>query len=99
MDRADFFNQLNLDCGSLSRKQAQDWAGRLRLVHPGTTVPDSQVVCANLWSLVKGCEARAEARLRRFDGEYRLVFVSCNPLCNEEGNIVKLVRVIIKHGT
>lgn len=82
---ADFFNQHYLDFVGLSAEQAQDW-GWTVAVHP-----DDLGGLAGSWQsiMATGKVGEAEARLRRFDGEYRWFLFRANPLRDESGNIVK----------
>jgi PAS domain S-box-containing protein len=82
---ADFFNQHYLDFMGLSAEQAQDW-GWTGAVHP-----EDLNGLAGTWQsvLASGKAGEAEARLRRFDGEYRWFLFRASPLCDESGNIVK----------
>ena len=82
---ADFFNQLYLDFVGLSLEQTQGW-GWTAAVHP-----DDLNGLAGLWQsiMASGKAGEAEARLRRFDGEYRWFLFRANPLRDESGNIVK----------
>ena len=82
---ADFFNQHYLDFVGLSAEQAQDW-GWTVAVHP-----DDLNGLAGSWRsiMASGKAGEREARLRRFDGEYRWFLFRANPLRDESGNIVK----------
>jgi PAS domain S-box-containing protein len=82
---ADFFNQRYLDFVGLSAEQTQDW-GWTVAVHP-----DDLNGLAGSWQsiMASGTAGEAEARLRRFDGEYRWFLFRANPLRDESGNIVK----------
>jgi PAS domain S-box-containing protein len=82
---ADFFNQHYLDFVGLSAEQAQDW-GWTAAVHP-----EDLNGLASAWQSIMATSkaGEAEARLRRFDGEYRWFLFRANPLCDESGNIVK----------
>jgi len=82
---ADFFNQRYLDFVGLSAEQAQDW-GWTVAVHP-----DDLNGLAGSWRSImdSGKAGEREARLRRFDGEYRWFLFRTNPLRNVSGNIVK----------
>jgi PAS domain S-box-containing protein len=82
---ADFFNQPYLDFVGLSAEQTQDW-GWTVAVHP----EDLNGLAASWQSIMaSGTAGEAEARLRRFDGEYRWFLFRANPLRDESGNIVK----------
>jgi PAS domain S-box-containing protein len=82
---ADFFNQHYLDFVGLSAEQVQDW-GWTVAVHP-----DDLNGLAGSWRsiMASGKAGEREARLRRFDGEYRWFLFRTNPLRNESGDIVK----------
>jgi PAS domain S-box-containing protein len=82
---AEFFNQHYLDYVGLSGAQAKDW-GWTVAVHP-----DDLNGLAGAWQsiMATGKQGEAEARLRRFDGEYRWFLFRANPLRDDSGNIVK----------
>ncbi len=82
---ADFFNQRWLDYTGLSAEQALDW-GWLAVTHP-----DDESRLTGYWQsvLALGEPAEIEARLRRFDGEYRWFLFRANPLRDESGKVVK----------
>jgi PAS domain S-box-containing protein len=82
---ADFFNQHYLDFVGLSAEQAQDW-GWTVAVHP-----DDLNGLAGSWRsiMASGKAGEREARLRRFDGEYRWFLFRTNPFRDESGSIVK----------
>lgn len=82
---AEFFNQHYLDYVGLSSEQAQHW-GWTVAVHP-----DDLSVLAASWraTMASGKAGESEARLRRFDGEYRSFLFRANPLRDESGGIVK----------
>jgi PAS domain S-box-containing protein len=82
---ADFFNQHYLDFVGVSAEQAKDW-GWTVAVHP-----DDLNGLAGSWQsiMASGKPGEAEARLRRFDGEYRWFLFRANPLHDQDGNIVK----------
>ncbi|XWK71199.1 sigma 54-interacting transcriptional regulator (plasmid) [Tunturiibacter gelidiferens] len=82
---AEFFNQHYLEYVGLSAEQLKDW-GWTVAVHPG----DLPSLTGTWKSMMASGEAgEAEARLRRFDGEYRWFLFRVNPLFDESGNIVK----------
>jgi PAS domain S-box-containing protein len=82
---AEFFNQHYLEYVGLSAQQVKDW-GWTVAVHPG----DLPSLTGTWKSIMASGEAgEAEARLRRFDGEYRWFLFRANPLFDESGNIVK----------
>src|SRR5216684_2082234 len=81
----DFLNQRWLDFTGLSAEQAcgSGW---------GTTIhPDDAKGVLDSWqmALVTGQLADVEARMRRFDGEYRWFLLRASPLRDESGKIVK----------
>jgi hypothetical protein len=82
---ADFFNQHYLDYMGLSTEQVAGW-GWTAALHP-----DDRDGLATEWQriMAAGEPAEAEARLRRYDGEYRWFLFRANPLRDESGNIVK----------
>jgi PAS domain S-box-containing protein len=82
---AEFFNQHYLEYVGLSAEQVKDW-GWTVAVHP-----DDLNGLAGSWQSImsSGERGESEARLRRFDGEYRWFLFRANPLCDESGNIVK----------
>ncbi|HEY1302032.1 MAG TPA: PAS domain-containing protein [Vicinamibacterales bacterium] len=82
---ADFFNQHYLDFVGLSSEQASGW-GWTAAVHP----EDLNDLAAT-WQriLVAETPGEAEARLRRYDGEYRWFLIRANPLCDEHGDVTK----------
>jgi PAS domain S-box-containing protein len=82
---AEFFNQHYLDYVGLSAEDAKDW-GWTVAVHP-----DDLNGLAGAWQsiMTAGKHGEAEARLRRFDGEYRWFLFRANPLRDDSGNIVK----------
>ena len=82
---AEFFNQHYLDYVGLSAEEAKDW-GWTVAVHP-----DDLNGLAGAWQAIMatGKHGEAEARLRRFDGEYRWFLFRANPLRDDRGNIVK----------
>ena len=80
----DFLNQPALDYTGLSLDQAE--TGWPRAFHP-----DDKKGMLVKWSTIRasGMPGELEARLRRFDGEYRWFLFRAVPLRNEQGNIVK----------
>jgi PAS domain S-box-containing protein len=60
--------------------------GYQRVFHPddlGTLMPKLQAI------LISGEPGEAEARMRRFDGEYRWFMIRAEPVRDEHGNVVK----------
>ena len=80
----DFLNQPALDYTGLSLDQAE--FGWPRAFHP-----DDKKGMLVKWSAIRasGMPGGLEARLRRFDGEYRWFLFQAEPLRDEAGNIVK----------
>jgi PAS domain S-box-containing protein len=80
----DFLNQPALDYTGLSLNQAA--AGWPRAFHP-----DDMARMLEKWRAIRksGRPGGLEARLRRFDGEYRWFLFLAEPLRDELGNIVK----------
>jgi PAS domain S-box-containing protein len=80
----DFLNQPALDYTGLSLDQAE--TGWPRAFHP-----DDKKSMLVKWSAIResGRPGGLEARLRRFDGEYRWFLFEAVPLRDESGNIVK----------
>src|SRR5216684_8997378 len=80
----DFLNQPALDYTGLSPEQAE--TGWPRAFHP-----DDKKGMLQKWSAIRasGMPGGLEARLRRFDGEYRWFLFRAVPLRDEPGNIVK----------
>jgi len=82
---AEFFNQHYLEYVGLTSEQLQDWKWTAA-VHPddlGSLTEQWQRVMAS------GGAGEAEARLRRFDGEYRRFLFRANPLRDQSGSVVK----------
>jgi hypothetical protein len=81
---AEFFNQHYLDFIGLSAEQASGW-GWTTAVHP-----DELNDLAAAWQRIMASDApgETEARLRRFDGDYRWFLFRTNPLHDETGTIV-----------
>src|ERR1700733_5259984 len=82
---AEFFNQHYLDYVGLSAEEAKDWGCT------GAVYPEDLNGLAGAWQsiMAMGKRGEAEARLRRFDGEYRWFLFRANPLRDDSGNIVK----------
>jgi PAS domain S-box-containing protein len=81
----DFFNQRWLDYTGLSAEQARDW-GWTAALHP-----DDLNGLVGYWRsvLASGEPAEIEARLRRFDGEYRWFLFRATPSFGNDGKVVK----------
>lgn len=82
---AEFFNQRWLDYTGLSAEAVQAW-GWTSAVHP-----DDLNTLVNYWRgvLAAGQSGEIEARLRRFDGEYRWFLFRATPSRDSEGGVVK----------
>jgi PAS domain S-box-containing protein len=80
----DFLNQPALDYTGLSLNQTEP--GWPRAFHP-----DDKKGMLVKWSAIResGKRGSLEARLRRFDGEYRWFLFQAEPLRDQSGNIVK----------
>jgi hypothetical protein len=82
---AEFFNRHYLDYVGLSAEQVKDW-GWTVAVHPD----DLNEVSTMLRRMIASDQAaECEARLRRFDGEYRWFLLRTNPLRDESGKTLK----------
>jgi len=82
---AEFFNQHYLDYLGLAPEQVQGerWTSA---VHPD----DLNGLTATWQSIMtSGLPGETEARLRRFDGEYRWFLFRANPLRDETGHVIK----------
>jgi PAS domain S-box-containing protein len=80
----DFLNQTALDYTGISLDQAETaW--------PRAFHPDDKKAMLVKWAAIResGRPGSLEARLRRFDGEYRWFLFQAEPLRDEAGNIVK----------
>jgi len=86
---AEFFNQQYLAYVGLPFQQLRG-AGWTAAVHP-----DDLSALAATWQLImsSGKPGEAEARLRRFDGEYRWFLFRANPMRNESGTIIKWLGI------
>jgi PAS domain S-box-containing protein len=82
---AEFLNQHYLDYIGFTSERARGW-GWTTAVHP-----DDLSGLATAWQtiLASGKAGEAEARLRRFDGEYRWFLFRVNPSHDESGRVVK----------
>jgi PAS domain S-box-containing protein len=84
---AEFFNQHYLQYVGLPAEQARDW-GWTVAVHP-----DDLNSLAGSWQsiMASGKQGESEARLRRFDGEYRWFLLRANPpaFSSTDGNSSK----------
>jgi PAS domain S-box-containing protein len=81
----DFYNQHYLDYTGISKENAQDW-GWTAAIHP-----DDLNRLVDYWRsiLASGERGEIEARIRRFDGEYRWFLFRANTLHDQSGKIVK----------
>jgi len=81
----EFQNRRWLDYAGLSVEEARGWGWR-DAIHP-----EDAESYMNKWLEIKASEAsgEAEARFRRFDGEYRRFLMRVDPVRDERGNIVK----------
>jgi PAS domain S-box-containing protein len=82
---ADFFNQHFLDYVGLSPEQSLDW-GWTAAVHPDDL---NELVVTWQAILESATPGKAEARLRKFNGEYRWFLFRANPLRDASSNILK----------
>jgi formate hydrogenlyase transcriptional activator len=82
---AEFFNRRWLDYAGLSAKEAADWGWTVAL-HP-----EDRAGLIDYWRhvLASGETGEIEARLRRFDGEFRWFLFRASPLRNHSGKVVK----------
>ncbi len=82
---AEFFNQRWLDYAGLSAEEASGW-GWTAAIHP-----EDRDGLMDYWRhlLASGETGEIEARLRRFDGEFRWFLFRANPLRNDSGKVVK----------
>src|ERR1700693_4092529 len=80
---AEFLNRRWLDYAGLSAEEASDWGWTVAL-----HVEDRDRLM-DFWRqlLASGEAGESEARLRRFDGEYRWFLFRAGPLRNDSGNI------------
>ncbi|MER8692882.1 PAS domain-containing protein [Mesorhizobium opportunistum] len=81
----DFLHDRWLDFTGLSMEQAEGWGWRVA-IHP-----DDFDELVRFWtaSLASGSPGETEARMRRFDGEYRWFLFLGDTLRDEAGNIVR----------
>ena len=82
---AEFFNQHYLDYVGLPLEKLQGW-GWTVAVHP-----EDLNALSGVWQsiMAAGKPGEAEARLRRFDGQYRWFLFRTYPMRDESGKIVK----------
>jgi PAS domain S-box-containing protein len=81
----EFFNQPSLDYTGLSSDHALN-GGWAEAFHP-----DDMTGLLEMWRTMRrsGMRGETEARLRRFDGEYRWFLFRAEPMCDEAGNVTK----------
>jgi formate hydrogenlyase transcriptional activator len=81
----EFSNKRWLDYTGLSQDEALGW-GWQRAVHP-----DDLEKLVEMWQAViaSGEPGGGEARLRRFDGEYRWFLIRAEPVRDQHGNVVR----------
>jgi PAS domain S-box-containing protein len=87
----DFFNKRWLDYVGASLEDISGWRWT-HVIHPDDV---ENVVGKWRSSVATGAPFEAEARLRRADGEYRLMLLRKVPLRDEAGNIVKWYGSVI----
>jgi formate hydrogenlyase transcriptional activator len=82
---AEFFNRRWLDYAGLSAEEAADWGWTVAL-HP-----EDRARLMDYWRhvLASGETGEMEARLRRFDGEFRWFLFRASPFRNDSGKVVK----------
>jgi PAS domain S-box-containing protein len=82
---AEFFNRRWLDYAGISIEEAHNW-GWTTAVHA-----DDRNRLADYWQsiLASGQPGEVEARLRRFDGEYRWFLFRAEPLRDDLGDIIR----------
>jgi len=82
---AEFFNRRWLDYAGLTPEEASDW-GWTAALHP-----EDRGRLMDYWRhlLASGKAGETEARLRRFDGEFRWFLFRAEPVLNRLGNISK----------
>src|ERR1700730_10998248 len=82
---AEYFNRRWLEYAGLSVEEAEDWGWTV------TLHPEDRARLMDYWRhvLASGEAGEIEARLRRFDGEFRWVLFRASPLRNDSGKVVK----------
>src|SRR5215813_9559792 len=80
----EFFNQRWHDYTGLSKEEAHGWGWKVA-IHP-----DDLEKSVDKWFkfVASGDAGEVEARMRRFDGEYRCFLFRAEPLRDEHGNVV-----------
>jgi PAS domain S-box-containing protein len=88
---AEFFNRRWLDYAGLSPEKASDWGWTVAL-HP-----EDQGRLIDYWRYLLACgeAGEIEARLRRFDGQYRWFLFRAEPLRDDLGGIIRWYGVNI----
>ena len=81
----EFFSQSYLDYVGLSAEEVEGW-GWSGVVHPDDLEALTQTWLAQI---AAGEAGETEARLRRYDGEYRWFLFRANPLRDKNGKVVK----------
>ncbi len=81
----EFLNQRWLDYTGLSHEEALGW-GWKAAIHPEDL---ARLIDTWLRLLSSGESGKEEARLRRFDGEYRWFLFRAVPVRNQRGNVVR----------
>jgi len=81
----DFLNQCWLEYTALTLEEAQGWGWQ------AAVYPDDLATLLEIWRdvLASGQPGETEARLRRFDGQYRWFLFRAVPLRDEHGNVAK----------
>src|SRR6185437_2961769 len=82
---AEFFNRRWLDYAGLAYEEMRDW-GWAKVVHPEDL---NRLVEYYLSMFASGAPGEIEARLRRFDGEYRWFLFRASPSCDQSGKAVR----------
>ena len=84
---AEFFNRRWLDYTGLSAQEASDW-GWAATLHT-----EDRDKLLDFWRrlLASGEAGEIEARLRRYDGEYRWFLFRIEPVRDDRGGILKMV--------
>jgi formate hydrogenlyase transcriptional activator len=82
---AEYFNRRWLEYAGLSVEEAEDWGWTV------TLHPEDRARLMDYWRhvLASGEAGEIEARLRRFDGEFRWFLLRASPLRNASGKVVK----------
>jgi PAS domain S-box-containing protein len=88
---AEFFNQHYLDFAGLSADAARDW-GWTDVIHP-----DDVLHLLTVWRRIMASQrpGEVEARMCRFDGQYRWILFRLNPLRDEYGQVIRWYGISI----